>query len=154
MLNMSFTVHQKKELATELNDLIGELTTPEEDLKSAKINGVIAGVTDDKETVYLNAKGVKNIETGEKMVIDNVVSFFSCTKSITCMGLLKLYEQGKVDLDAPVKNYVPQISSIGVIDADLVDLESGTFIKPPRKPLTDVTLRHLLNHTAGFHTGS
>lgn len=153
MLNMSFTVHQKKELATELNDLIGELTTPEEDLKSAKINGVIAGVTDDKETVYLNAKGVKNIETGEKMVIDNVVSFFSCTKSITCMGLLKLYEKGKVDLDAPVKNYVPQISSIGVIDADLVDLESGTFIKPPRKPLTDVTLRHLLNHTAGFSYG-
>ncbi|CUM45407.1 uncharacterized protein AC631_02594 [Debaryomyces fabryi] len=150
---MSFSQHQKKELTTELNDIISELTTPEVNQRTAKINGVIAGVTNDKETVYLNAKGVSNVETGENMTVDSVVSFFSCTKSITCMGLLKLYEEGKVDLEAPVKKYVPQISNIGVIDANLVDLVSGKFIKPPRKPLEDVTLRHLLNNTAGFSYG-
>lgn len=150
---MSLSKYQKKVLAAEVNDVIGELTTAKDEKRTAKINGIIAGVTNDKETVYLNAKGVKNIETDEGISTDDIVSFFSCTKSITCMGLLKLYEQGEVDLDTPASKYVPEIGEIGVIEAGLVNHKDGTFIKPPIKPLNEVTLRHLLNHTAGFSYG-
>lgn len=150
---MSFSDQHAKELSLEIDDILGNLTSAKDEKSKPKINGVIAGVTTDKETIYLKANGVSNIDTKEKMVEENVISFFSCTKSITCMGLLKLYEEGKVDLDAPAANYVPEIGAIGVIGKDLVNRKDGTFIKHPRKLMTDITVRHLLNHTAGFSYG-
>ncbi|CUM66844.1 uncharacterized protein PRCAT00004528001 [Priceomyces carsonii] len=146
---MSFTKELLDSLKEELNDLLKECTSPKNG-KPPKLNAIIAGVTNDKQTLYLNCSGVKSIESGEKVKNDDMLAYFSCTKSMTAMGLLKLYEEGKIDLDNPVKMYVPEISKIGVIDPGQVSHIDGTFKSPPRAPAKNVTVRHLLCHTAGF----
>lgn len=147
---MVFTEHYKKELAEELNGIFSELTTAKSEQENPKINGIIAGVTTEQENVYLDSRGFNNLDTREKILTDNVVSFFSCTKSITAMGLLKLYEKRIVELDIPAKTYLPLLAEIGVVEEGLIDRKTGDFIKVPQKPATDVTLRHLLTHTTGF----
>lgn len=114
------------------------------------VHGVIAGWTDIKSSQYLGARGVKDLDSQKPVLIDTPVAFFSCTKSMTAMAMLKLWEDGRVDLDSPAKCYYPALADLGLIDEDLVNVETGQFIKPLRRPKTDITVRHLLLHTAGF----
>lgn len=145
-----FTEAQKRSLKAGADEVLSEVTTPSTPGSHPEINGVIAGATDASETVYLNALGTRNIATGAPISVDNTLAFFSCTKALTCMGMLILYDRGLVDLDVPASRYLPRLGAIGVIEPGQVDVDTGTFIEPPRKPKTDVTVRHLMLHTAGF----
>lgn len=150
---MHFGSSQKNILQREINGLLKEMTLPEPGKAIGDIPGVIAGITDKKSNLYLNSKGISNIQTKEKISTEHVVSYFSCTKVITCMAALQLYENGKLDLDAPAKNYIPEIDYIGLIPPGLVNKEDGSFTVPPRKPKNYITCRQLMNHTAGFSYG-
>ncbi len=57
----------------------------------------------------------------------------SISKPLTAVALMQLYQEGKVDLDAPVQDYVP-------------DFPEKTFQGEKVK----VTLRHLMSHLAGI----
>lgn len=133
-----------------LDALLEELVLPHDGNSLPDINGLVAGFTDSKRTKYLAAKGVKRFDKMDPVTTDTRLAFFSCTKTITAMAVLQLYEKGQIDLDAPAKKYLPMIGEIGLIDPGQVDDDTGEFIKPPRKPKNDVTVRHLLLHTAGF----
>lgn len=133
-----------------LDNLLTELVVPKHDNSTPDINGIVAGYTTSAATQYAGAKGVKNIETMEPVDLNTVVAFFSCTKTMTAMAVLKLWEEGKVDLDQPAKTYLPILGEFGVVDEDQVDMETGKFSYPPKKPEVDVTIRHLLLNNAGF----
>ncbi|KAK6465886.1 1,4-butanediol diacrylate esterase [Scheffersomyces coipomensis] len=140
----------KSSLSKEIDPFIKQLTVKKDGEKTPPINSLIAGITTDKETLYLNGYGTRNIKTEEPLDIDDRFCFFSCSKSITAMAVLTLYEQGKFDLDTPVKNYLPLIGTIGLIEPDSVDDDDGSFVIPPKEPKNPVTARQLLLHTAGF----
>ncbi len=109
------------------------------------VPGVAAAVTDRLGTIYEGARGVRNTATGERFAPDTVCAIFSTTKAIAGTACLQLVEQGLLDLDAPAKEYAPQLGDIMVIDGFGPD---GTpKLRPPKR---DVTTRHLLTHTAGF----
>lgn len=132
------------------DNLLQELVVPKEDNSTPDINGVVAGYTNSHQSCYEGAKGVKNIETMEPVTVDSIVSLFSCTKPMTAMAMLKLWEDGLVDLDAPAKNYLPILGEFGIIEDDQVDSDTGKLKYPPKKPQTDVTIRHLLLNNSGF----
>lgn len=131
-----------------MDAILKDLVTPKSG--SPDINGLVAGWTNASSTQYLEAYGVKNLETQQPVSVDTPMALFSFTKSMTGMAMMKLWEDGRVDLDYPAKMYLPALGDLGLIDEDLVDFETGKFTKPLRKPKTDVTVRHLLLHTAGF----
>lgn len=79
------------------------------------VPGVVAGVTNENETVYLNAEGVENLDTEKSMTKDSIFAYYSCTKAITTTAILQLWEKGLIDLDTCVKTYLPKIGNIGVI---------------------------------------
>lgn len=133
-----------------LDDLLQELVVPQDDKSTPDINGVVAGYTNSHSTQYVGAKGVKNIDTMEPVNLDTMVSFFSCTKPMTAMAILKLWEDGAVDLDAPAKQYLPILGEFGIIEPDLVDHDTGKITVAPKKPRNDVTLRNLLLNNSGF----
>ena len=109
------------------------------------VPGVAAAVTDRIGTIYEGARGVRNTASGERFTPDTVCAIFSTTKAIAGTACLQLVEQGLLDLDAPAKEYAPQLGDIMVIDGFGPD---GTpKLRPPKR---DVTTRHLLTHTAGF----
>ncbi len=73
----------------------------------------------------------------------------SMTKAITSVGIMQLYEQGKLGLDDPVHWYLPSFTDMTVLDS-FNDTDSSFTTKPAKTP---ITIRHLLTHTAGIAYG-
>jgi methyl acetate hydrolase len=79
------------------------------------------------------------------MTPDTVVWIASMTKAITGAAAMQQVDRGKLKLDAPAKEVCPELGRFEVLEG------FDAAGKPRmRKPKTDITLRHLLTHTAGF----
>ena len=82
--------------------------------------------------LHTAAAGLLNVNTGVEATPDSVFQIGSITKVLTASLVMKLVEQGRVDLDAPVKTYLRE------------------FCVADREASNTITVRQLLNHTAGF----
>jgi len=111
---------------------------------SPRIPGVVAMATDRRGNFYEGAAGQRAMG-GAAMTTDSVFAIFSTTKAITGMAVLQAAEEGKLDLDAPAKNYVPDIGKLQVIDG--FDGAGKPLLRAPRR---DITTRMLMLHTAGL----
>jgi methyl acetate hydrolase len=110
-----------------------------------RVPGVVAMATDRHRNIYEGAAGVRRLDRPDAMTTDTVFAIFSTTKAITGTAVLQLVEEGRLDLDAPAKQYAPDIGRLQVIDG----FDAGGEPKL-RAPKRDVTTRMLLLHTAGF----
>src|SRR5688572_14522998 len=84
------------------------------------------------DDVIEHAAGVLHTATGVEAKPDSVFQVGSVTKLLTATLLMQLVDEGRVELDAPVRRYLP-----GFRVAD----EAASAA---------ITVRHLLAHTAGF----
>ena len=71
---------------------------------------------------------------------DAIFEIASMTKAITSTAVMQLVEKGKIDLDLPIEEYLPEINQIKILNKDLSRSERGN----------PITMRHLLTHTSGF----
>ena len=110
-----------------------------------RVPGVVAMVTDRQRTIYEGAAGKRRLDRDDAMTADTVFAIFSTTKAITGTAVLQLVEEGKLDLDAPAKNYAPDIGRLQVIEG--FDESGEPKLRAPKR---DVTTRMLMLHTAGF----
>jgi methyl acetate hydrolase len=110
-----------------------------------RVPGVVAMATDRHRNIYEGAAGVRRLDRPGAMTTDTVFAIFSTTKAITGTAVLQLVEEGRLDLDAPAKQYAPDIGRLQVIDG----FDAGGEPKL-RAPKRDVTTRMLLLHTAGL----
>lgn len=109
------------------------------------VPGVIAIVTDREGDIYQGTAGKRMLGGSQDMTTDTVFGAFSTTKAITGTAVLQLVEEGKLDLDAPAKTYVPDIGKLQVLEG------FGSNGRPQlRAPKRDITTRMLMLHTAGF----
>ncbi|RKF18944.1 class A beta-lactamase-related serine hydrolase [Altericroceibacterium spongiae] len=69
--------------------------------------GCAAGVFSHGEPVWMGAGGAADLATGEALTIDSRFYAGSLSKQFTALGIMKLVEAGKVDLDAEVQTYIP-----------------------------------------------
>ncbi len=99
----------------------------EAQLAEHRIPGLGVAIVLNGEVILSEGFGVRSLETSDPVTADTLFRIGSTTKPLTTIGLLMLVEQGLVDLDAPVSQYVPEFT---VSDA--------------------ITVRHLLSHTAGM----
>ena len=109
-----------------------------------RVPGVVAQVTDRKQTIYSGVSGERRIG-GDPMTEDTVFAIFSTTKAIAGTAALQCVEEGLLDLDAPAKEYAPAIGKLQVIDG--FDTDGAPVLRAPK---SDITTRQLLLHTAGF----
>lgn len=100
----------------------------------ARLPGLAFGLVVGGELVWTFTHGVRDLESGEPVGPDTVFRIGSVTKTVTGMALLKLRDDGKLDLDDPVVDHVPELASVVYPTAD----------SPP------ITFRHLLTHTSGL----
>lgn len=109
------------------------------------VPGVVAMATDRNGTLYEGAFGVRTLGKPQAMTLDTVVWIASMTKALTGAAAMQLVEQGKLSLDAPAGQWLPQVADVQVLDGFAPD---GTpKLRTPKSP---VTLRQLLTHTAGY----
>ena len=88
--------------------------------------------------------GDADIARGRPLRRDAIVRIYSMTKPITAIAALTLVEQGKLRLDQPIREFLPEFAQPQV-------WVGGTVAAPQLAPAKQaITLRMLLNHTAGF----
>jgi CubicO group peptidase (beta-lactamase class C family) len=95
------------------------------------VPGVSIAVIEDGEVAWAKAYGVTDVETGEPVTPATLFQAASISKPVSVMGMLRLVEEGALDLDEPVGAY----------------LRSWTL--PDHEFDAPVTLRRLASHTAG-----
>jgi CubicO group peptidase (beta-lactamase class C family) len=106
----------------------------ERGLNEANIPGLAIALTDRQKLLWVSTYGFANVATQVPIVPGTLFEIGSLGKAFTSMALLQLREEGKVDLHAPVTQYLPWFH-----------VQSAY---PP------ITVHHLLNHTAGLVCGS
>ena len=129
-------------LKSTLDGILAKITSG--DVKD-RVPGVVAMLTDRKGNTYEGAAGERVLGSGTAMTMDSVHAIFSTTKSITGTAVMQCLEEGKIDLDAPAKNYAPDIGKLQVIDG--FDAAGNPKLRSPKR---DITTRMLMLHTAGF----
>ncbi len=76
---------------------------------------------------------------------DSRFRIFSMTKPVTSVAALMLVDEGKITLDEPISRVLPELGGLVVLDGRHPDGSLKT-----RPPIDQMTLRHLLTHTAGL----
>lgn len=99
--------------------------------KKFKIPGVAVGVWASGKEAY-TCHGVTSIDNPLPIDQDTLFLVASVTKTFTATTLMRLVAEGKVELNAPVRRYLPELQ--------LKDKQAADT----------VTVLNLLNHTAGF----
>ncbi len=113
--------------------------------ESGGLPGVVAMLANRDGTLFEAAFGERSVGSGAPMTLDTVVWIASMTKALTTTAALQLVEQGKLELDAPVGDVVPQLGQARVLTG--FDSSGQPLTRAPQRQLT---LRHLLTHTSGF----
>lgn len=115
----------------------------------SNIAGVAAAVARHGRVVYFEALGQRDRETGDAMARDDLFRLYSMTRPITSTAVMMLWEEGRFQLDDPIKEYLPQFADQRVfIDAGAPDLART------RSREGDITVRNLLTHTSGIGSRS
>jgi CubicO group peptidase (beta-lactamase class C family) len=108
--------------------------------------GAVAAAATDRGPFHTGAAGKRNAAKGPEMTPDSVFWIASMTKAITSAAAMQLVERGKLRLDAPASEVLPDLlGAPQVLEGFGADGEPR--LRPAKRP---VTLRHLLTHTAGF----
>lgn len=98
-----------------------------------QVPGVAVAFVDRGETTLVQSYGWEDIEAKKGVTEDTVFQVASNSKTLTAWGVMKLVEDGKLDLDAPVEKYLTRFH-----------LPDSKFDR------NQVTIRRILSHTAGL----
>ena len=105
---------------------------------NSNVPGMLALVSIPEELNWVNAQGIANQKNGELMVPNHQFVIASLTKPMTATIILQLIEEGKLELDAPVANWL----SIDMLN-QLTSIQGTAYGG-------HLTIEHLLNHTSGI----
>ena len=144
LLVIGCTNSENSRIDLERLKVVEELLT--DDINNNKIPGAVVLVGNEKGIVYQKAFGVKNPLTNEKYATDDIFRIASMTKAITSVAVLKLWEDGKINLDDPIEKYIPEFKDAEILET-FNEKDSSYTSKPSTKK---ITIRQLLTHTSGI----
>ena len=101
----------------------------EQELKRSGLPGMALAIVKDGQVVHVRGFGRAH-PNGDPVTPETPFLIGSLTKSFTALAVMQLAEAGLLELDAPVRRYLPEVA------------------------LEGITLRHLLAHTSGIPTAA
>jgi methyl acetate hydrolase len=110
------------------------------------IPGVVAVVANRDRVIYRGAFGMLDDQGTIPLPADAIFRIASMTKPVTSVAIMMLREQGLLELDDSIGEYVPDLVGREVIVA--VNESDGSYTTRPAK--REITIRDLLTNTAGF----
>jgi CubicO group peptidase (beta-lactamase class C family) len=111
----------EKELDRVLQEIIARWGVP----------GMGVGIVEDGQIVYARGFGVQSLQSAAPLTPDSLFCIASITKCFVATRVMQLVEQGRLDLDAPLVQYLPDFR-----------LDDERY--------TQITLRQILSHTSGM----
>ena len=96
--------------------------------------GLAFGIMLDGKLVYSGGTGYADVAKKTPATTKSLFRIASMTKSLTAMAILKLRDEGRLRLDDPAEQYIPELKTHKYLTTDA-----------PR-----ITVRNLLTHSAGF----
>lgn len=115
-------------------------------VKNNWIKGVVTLIIKDNQLVQYKGYGYADAATKKPMTSDAIFRIMSQTKAITSIGIMMLYEQGKLLPDQPIGDFIPEFKNQAVLDK--FNAADTTYTTVPAK--RNVTIRDLLTHTSGI----
>ncbi|CAF0994328.1 unnamed protein product [Brachionus calyciflorus] len=97
------------------------------------VPAVIVQVTKNGQVIYSKAIGYSDVENNLKASEDTIMRIASISKPIACLIACKLYENGKLDLDKSINDYLKDIPKFTFNDKEVI-----------------ITPRQLMAHTGGI----
>lgn len=110
---------------------------------SRKAAGVVAAIGHGSAAPEMVAAGTLAIGDPTPVNMDTLFRVYSMTKPVTGMAAMMLVGEGKIKLDQPIADFLPEFAQMRVLTSPDTSMDSV-----PAK--TQITLRHLLTHTAGL----
>ncbi len=107
-------------------------------LKKHQLPGATVAVSYRGKVIYNRGFGYADVDTQEKMTSRSKMRIASVSKPITAAAIMKLADEGKLKLSTPVFEFL----EFSPMDPKTVD-----------QRLKEITIQHLLHHTAGFDRG-
>lgn len=101
-------------------------------MKKAQVIGMQIGYLKQDGTTWVGSYGQLNKETGEEINDSTLFMIASCSKPVTALAILKLFNDKKLDLDLDINTYLP------------------FKISNPHNPNILITIRMLLSHTSSI----
>ncbi len=112
-------------------------------VSSGKLPGVLATIGRTAGLPDVIAVGTQGLGEKTPVNIDTLWRVYSMTKPITGMAAMILVGEGKMKLDQPISEFLPEFANMTV----LTDPEKSMDAVPAKN---QITVRHLLTHTAGL----
>ena len=118
--------------------------TAQEFIDNRQLTGAVTVVARRGRIAHLEAYGMMDIAANKPMQTDTIFRIYSMTKPIAAAAVMMLCEEGKLQLDAPVSTYLPELGNLKV--AAKADAETLSLVETDR----DMTVRDLMRHTSGL----
>jgi CubicO group peptidase (beta-lactamase class C family) len=110
------------------------------------LTGAVSIVIKDNQVIQYKGYGYADVESKKPMKNDAIFRIASQTKAITSIGIMILYEQGKLLLDQPISDFIPEFKHPVVLDKFNDADTSYTTVSAN----SEITFRQLLTHTSGL----
>lgn len=110
------------------NDLDGVL---QEIMLRWDVPGMAIGIVKGDEVAYAKTFGVQSLETQTPVTLDTIFCVQSISKTFVATAVMQLAERGKLDLDAPIVQYLP-------------------YFRLDDERYRQITIRQALSHTSGM----
>src|SRR5712671_4992567 len=127
----------------------GRFKSIDEALALGVSSGTVAGVVvlgaDSRGVVYEGTYGKPDLAGPAGMTQDTMFWLLSMTKAVTATACMQLVEQGKLGLDQPMSQVLPELAAPMVLEG--FDAAGKPRLRSAKRA---ITLRHLLTHTSGF----
>lgn len=118
--------------------------TTQQFIDEERLAGAVTVVARHGKVAHFKAQGMMDVAANKPMQTDTIFRIYSMTKPIAAAAVMMLCEEGKLQLDAPVSVYLPELGELKVaLDSDADTL---TLVEADR----DMTVRDLMRHTSGL----
>ena len=118
-----------------------------DEIANNRMPGAVLAVAKNGKLSIYKSYGYLDKANNKPMTTDAIFNLASMTKVMASVGALTFYEEGKLPLNAPISNWLPQFKEmkVGQVDAE------GKLTTVPAKNL--ITVQDLLRHTSGLTYG-